>query len=484
MKYRRFKRAVAFFCAVAMALSLAVAAPVAAAQERRNEVSFLRGTYNTAYYKRHTKSERYSAGFHFNHGKMHDLMQLTPLSRAAEADAKFDHDSFEYVHDRKARVGPSMEFFGPYVARMAWDVYRTIDWTHMHHEQTYDIMASTNVAWDKKKAYTDRAVEYYLKEMPDVARSIAPLDITMRRAAVMMKPYFTYERTYYPKSALFTYVAHWWHPAAYESLMLAGNGRAQEELTNAMNDTMFREVFVDRPQRMLLSREAMPRYSKMSPESANIFDNLHMLHGIVYDIFAYPKWTPAQKKAELYRVIKAMSYQPGDEKYVRKFKTPYPDLDPRVYYDWMKKPEGEMSRIMMEMMMEMLPMMMPDSMPVSDEVKQAMMLGDMDKAMSLMSPEMRQMHERMMRQFKMKMRVGLEPGEVPGSLHDAMMSLMPNMKMMPGSMEPGRTPQMMVDVMLKGWQEKYGGMPDIEGYDMSREPVSAPPLPAMTAQRR
>jgi hypothetical protein len=31
---------------------------------------------------------------------------------------------------------------------------------------------------------------------------------------------------------------------------------------------------------MVLSREIMPRYSRMSPESANIFDNLHMLHGI------------------------------------------------------------------------------------------------------------------------------------------------------------------------------------------------------------
>ena len=43
----------------------------------------------------------------------------------------------------------------------------------------------------------------------------------------------------------------------------------------------------DRPGRMLLSREIMPRYARMSPESENIFDNLHMLHGIAYSILAF-----------------------------------------------------------------------------------------------------------------------------------------------------------------------------------------------------
>ncbi len=408
MQRTSHKNALIIVTALTVMLSNSIQSPSVSAQERRNEVSFLRGSYNTAYYRRHTKSERYSAGFHFHHGKQHDILQLTPLSRAAQEDEKFNNQVFEYVHDRKARVGPTMEFFGPYVGRMAWDIYRTIDWTHMHHEQTYDIMAATSVDWKDKKAMTDRAVAYYLKKMPDVARSVAPLDITMRRAGVMMKPYFTLYRNYYPKSATAAFVAHWWHPAAYESLIIAGNDGEQETVTAAMNDTMFREVFPNRPQRMILSREVMPRYSKMTPESANIFDNLHMLHGIVYDILAYEKWTPAQKKAELYRFTKAMAYQPGDEKYMRKFKTPHPDLDPRVYYDWMQSSEGEMSRIMMEMMMEMMPMMMPDSMAMSDELKQALTTGEMEKAMSLMSPEMRQMHERRMSQFKMKMRPGID----------------------------------------------------------------------------
>lgn len=52
----------------------------------------------------------------------------------------------------------------------------------------------------------------------------------------------------------------------------------------------------------------MPHYFRFSPESANIFDNLHMLHAIAYDILAYEQWTIEQKRAELYRVVKAMKY--------------------------------------------------------------------------------------------------------------------------------------------------------------------------------
>ncbi len=420
--------------------------------EKRNEVTYLRGPYNIADFYRHRESFQYSAGFHFHHGKEHDVLQLTPLANHKKVDHDFNVEVTNFVYNRTAKTEPTMEYYGPYTARLAWTLYRTIDWTHIHHEQTYDIMAYKGISWDKKKEWTDRAVRYYLDKNPDVARSVAPLDVTMRRAAVMMKPYFTYYRNYYPESNGVAWVAHWWHPAIYEAMILGGNGAAQEQMVDQTNQVMLDEVFKVRPQRMLLSREVMPRYSRMSPESANIFDNLHMLHGFAYDIMAYEGWTPAQKKAELYRIIKAMSYQPGDEKLVRKFDAPYPNVDPRVYEDWMKGTQGSMSKIMMEMMDEMMPMMMPDISPA-------------DK-------------EKVMAQFKMKMAPGMQPGEIPGSLHDALMAVYPQMKMMPGTMDAGKSSDMMTNMMLKGWQEKHGSMPDIAPLDMSSEPSTLPPLPA------
>ncbi len=448
------------FAAVALPSALAgCAGGSAATGEPRNEVSYLRGRYNTAYFHHHNESFRYSAGFHFHHGRQHDLLQRTPLADAAAVDAAFDAEVYAFTRNKRARTEPTMAMYGPYVGRMAWSVYRAIDWTHDLHEQTYDVMTEPDVPWADKAEWTRRSVAYYLRQNPDVARSVAPLDVTMRRAGVMMKPYFTLYRNYYPRSSTFAFVAHWWHPAAYESMMVAGaDPDAQERVLTEMNRTMFDEVFPDRPQRMLLSREIMPRYARLAPEAANVFDNLHMLHGIVYDILAYEGWTPEQKRDELYLVVRAMSYQPGDERYARKFETPHPDLDPRVYADWMRPAdEGDMPRIMREMMEEMMPMMMPDGMTSA-------------------------MRERVMAQFRMKMAPGLGPGELPGSLHDAMMALMPDMRMMPGAMEPGQTPQMMIDAMLRGYEEKYGGMPDVAPYPMDTEPTPPAPLTALVTR--
>ncbi|OGI03357.1 MAG: hypothetical protein A2Y25_08495 [Candidatus Melainabacteria bacterium GWF2_37_15] len=139
-------------------------------------------------------------------------------------------------------------------------------------------MSDDDISWTEKKKWTDRAVKYYLTEL-NLPRSPAPLDVTMRRAAVMMKPYFTLFRNYYPLSNNFFYYAHWWHPVIYEAQMISGNDKEQD-IAVEQTDSLTSVILQDRPLKMLLSREGMPRYSRFSPESANIFDNLHMLHGI------------------------------------------------------------------------------------------------------------------------------------------------------------------------------------------------------------
>jgi hypothetical protein len=319
----------------------------------------------------------------------------------------------------------------------------------MHHEQTYDVMAFREIPWAEKKVWTDRAVEYYLAmQTPGVPRSVAPLELTMRRAGIMMKPYFNYFRNFYPLDQSLFYVAHWWHPAVYEAQMIAGN-RDQEVAIRAVQDTLYRDVLPDRPGRMVLSREIMPRYARMSPESANIFDNLHMLHGIAYSILAYKGWTVEEKRAEMYRVIDAMGYQPGDEAYARKFREPHPSYDPRTYPAWVRAPQGAMGMIMMDMLMEMLPMMYPGG--LSKDRKAAVM-----------------------RQMMMNGRLGIEPGEVPGSLRDALMQVAPGMRMMPGATEPGETPAMMVEHMLSAWKAKAAHIPDVPSIDMSVEPSLGP----------
>lgn len=428
----------------ACAAAVLAGARRALALEQRDDVGELRGPYRLAFYRRHNPSYRLSAAMHFFHSKEHDLLLQTLSSDRERVDREFDREALERMRN-PPRIEPKMAYYSERVARSMYRVFRAIDWTHMHHEQTYDVLSDAGIPWAEKRRWTDRAVRYYLeKQSPGIPRSCAPLDVTMRRAAVMMKPYFTLFRGGYPLSNDLFYVAHWWHPIIYEAMMVSGNGGAQELTIAAVNGTMWDAVVPNRPQRMVLSREAMPRYSRLSPESANIFDNLHMLHGLVYDILAYEGWSLEQQRTEIYRVVDALGYHSGDEKLARKFSLPDPEADPRKYGERLRSPDGEMTRIMREMLEEMMPSMMPGA-----------SAHERERAMSVL---------------KAKGKPGVDRGETPGSLHDAFLKEMPGMKVMPGSTEPGQVPRDMVETMLEGWRAKHGGMPDVPELDMSREP--------------
>lgn len=149
--------------------------------EQRDEVSYLRGWYNFAFFERHHDSYQVSAAIHFAHGIQHDILALTPIDEHAKTDAETDADYLNMLYD-PPRTEPTMELFGPYTAQFAWRLLRSIDWTHMHHEQTYDILSDDDIKWNDKEEWTDRAVAYYLEKL-DLPMSCAPLDVTMRRAA-------------------------------------------------------------------------------------------------------------------------------------------------------------------------------------------------------------------------------------------------------------------------------------------------------------
>lgn len=399
--------------------------------DQRSEVTFQRGPYVQKFYKNFYKPWTHQAAIHAAHGGAHDLAHVTDPDERLKEDRKFRDRMVELTLSESCNNGPKSETYGPLTSQFAFNLFRTIDWTHIHHEQTYDIMSDKGISPEEKQQWNASAVKYYLENF-DIPRSIAPLDVTMRRAGVMMKPYFTYFRNYFPETNLFFWVAHWWHPAIYEALYLGMKDGTQKEKVAAA-DNLINDFFKDPPKRMILSRELMPRYTEMNPMSSNIFDNLHMLHGIAYDILTYPKWSAEEKRKELYRVINAMKYRPGDEKYVRMFKIEKPLADPTKKEAWMVAQDGAMNTIMKEMMDEMMPMMMPN---ISESKK-----------------------KEVMEQFRMKMGPRMEVGEYDGSLHDALMKVYPEMIMTDESkeaMKPGKESKMMVDMMLSKWEKKNG----------------------------
>jgi hypothetical protein len=84
-----------------------------------------------------------------------------------------------------------------------------------------------------------------------------------------------------------------------------------------------------------------------------------------------------------------------------------------------------------------------------------------------MSPSMR---KHVMDALRKKLTPGMQEGEMEGSWHDTLMMLMPDMKMDPEGMKPGKSSEKMIQAMLEGWRQKHGQMPDIEPWPMDREP--------------
>ena len=124
----------------AASIGLAPLAGLALA-DQRNEVSYLRGPYNIAMFRRHREAFRIGAGIHFSHGRQHDVLLLTPLSEHEKWDAEFNRQSISFVTGKKPQTEPTMEYYAPYTERAMWQILRAIDWTHDLHEQTYDVMS-------------------------------------------------------------------------------------------------------------------------------------------------------------------------------------------------------------------------------------------------------------------------------------------------------------------------------------------------------
>ena len=317
----------------------------ALAWEQRDEIYRRRAPYLWAFYKRHPEDYRLTAIAHWAHGRISDVIMSTAYDQDAitEADALFVEQA-NILLDQPAKVEPKQEYVGPAFARLAPLAPKVIDWTHELHEALYDLMADDRLTETERLRYIRQETDYYLSE-PGMAFSPAPLDVVINeRLNLMEQPWFKGFRTRWPKATALFWAFHWWHPAVYEAQVVYGE--RQRAAILKIDEVLKQEVIPNPPNRMLLSRELMPRFSRIAPEAANIFDNLHQFHGIVYDILASP--LVKDKHAELYRMVDLMLSRPGDRELARADQVPFPhpDFDPLVYDEWMLTGHGEMGRIM------------------------------------------------------------------------------------------------------------------------------------------
>ncbi len=323
-------------------LALGLLALAGCTWEQRDQTFHLRGPYNYQFYKNHPHDYTLTTVAHWAHGRISDILLERPED-ISKADAAF-HDKGSWFLEHPALVEPHQDYVAPEFARVAWRAIRVVDWTHQLHEQLYDIMTDPSILPEDKKKWIDKSVAYYLSE-PDVAFSPAPFEeVVMRRVNLMQQPWFKTFRTHWPKANSLFWAFHWWHPAVYEVQLLYPDVPEQKKAIQKIDSVFLDEVLANPPKRMHLSREVMPRFSQLTPEAANIFDNLHMFHGIVYDILASPE--VKDKRAEIYKMIALMTVRPGDLHLAGNFPIPHPNLDPLQYEPWLQDAGGEMARIM------------------------------------------------------------------------------------------------------------------------------------------
>ncbi len=314
----------------------------------------------------------------------------------------------------RSEVG--QEDVSPIFAALSHETIDLIDWTHGLHEVLYDILASPHVFRDdslvnqvmtppitglsEQPRFRVResipqlfalALDDYYQRSP-LAISPAPLEIViMERLGINEKPWFRYYRMNFRMAYGYFMVAHWWHPAAYETQIVLPEREEQQAGILRMDATLAGvlegEAF---PLTMLLSREIAPRFSSLTlvqadrsrrhvgAEAGNVFDNLHMLHGITYGILVAPsekipalaevvagydrlgldlnreaskddgegkkarKLVWEGKAREMAKVIEALRYRPGDEKLAARYENYGPfNEDPTAFVEsWMRYNSG------------------------------------------------------------------------------------------------------------------------------------------------
>ena len=275
----------------------------ACAVPQRNQVYRLPAGYNFEFYDTYNVAARSFYAAHYTHFGAYETL-LVYGEDAVEPMEAFRERAIWYV-ENPPTFEPPAEIIAPNWSKMAYETGQSMDWTHMLHSQLYDILTDDRVT--DKKAAGERAIAYYLS-YPRSAFSTRGYGHRWMEAG---GPSVRTFRRKYPAVNGILWAYHWHHAAVYEALMESDPERRREELDRVI--AVFTDsVLLDPPQVMPLTAEIAPRFSRLLPAAAQIFDNLHMMHDVVNDIMADPSFSRRAKEAEIERLRQKMIYATQD----------------------------------------------------------------------------------------------------------------------------------------------------------------------------
>ncbi len=269
----------------------------------RSEQFLLPAPYNFAFYDTHTAAARSFYAAHYAHFGVYEV----GLVRGEE-----DREAFDELEAEIRRLiveppdfEPPPDVVAPEWVKIAFPTARAMDWTHMLHSQLYDILTDPSVT--DRRAAGQRAISYYLSN-DESAFSTRGYGHRWMTGGGSWAGAFARE---YPRINGILWAYHWHHAAVYEALMEEDPADRSRELDRVIR-VFVDSVLVDPPEEMPLTAEVAPRFSRMFPAAAHIFDNLHMMHDVVNDIMVDPRLSRRQKAAEIERMRRSMSYAVQD----------------------------------------------------------------------------------------------------------------------------------------------------------------------------
>lgn len=272
----------------------------------RGGVHGLPASYNFSFYDAYPAAARSFYAAHYAHFGVYETLldHGTGGVEAARAMEELRREVLEVVR-RPPKFEPPAEVIAPRWSKMAWETGRAMDWTHMLHSQLYDILTDARVP--DRRAAGERAIAYYLSE-PQSAFSTRGYGHRWMEGGGEWAGTF---RERYPAMNGILWAYHWHHASIYEALMEEDPDERRRELDRVI--AVFEDsVLADPPDEMPLTGEIAPRFSRMFPAAAHIFDNLHMMHDVVNDIMADSRLSRVEKEVEIERLRSAMLYAGQD----------------------------------------------------------------------------------------------------------------------------------------------------------------------------
>ena len=263
----------------------------------------LPAAYNFEFYDTYNEAARSFYAAHYTHFGAYETL-LDKGEDALEEMEAFRQRVLHFVVN-PPKFEPPAEIIAPNWSKMAYETGRAMDWTHMLHSQLYDILSDDRV--EEKKAAGERAISYYLSNSLSAFSTRGYGHRWMEGGGSWAGVF----RQKYPKINGILWAYHWHHAAVYEALMESDPELRRRELDRVIS-VFTDSVLNDPPRVMPLTAEIAPRFSRLLPAAAQIFDNLHMMHDVVNDIMADPSFSRVEKEAEIERLLRNMIYAGQD----------------------------------------------------------------------------------------------------------------------------------------------------------------------------